>query len=100
MYNDLKLITLLRANHLSYVTDIPSGAAQAIELTLASQCHPADERRTIAFSNNPFANLADINQRMAFVLKAAAQFDDLLHSTERNRIEQAIEAIAEGRDVR
>jgi hypothetical protein len=37
---------------------------------------------------------------MAFVLKAAAQFDDLLNSTERNRIEQAIEDVAEGRGIR
>ncbi|MBN2976278.1 hypothetical protein [Pseudomonas lactucae] len=51
-------------------------------------------------SKHPFANLADIGQRMAFVLKTAAQFDDLLHSTERHRIEQAIEEIAEGRGIR
>lgn len=100
LYNDTKLVALLRSNHFSYITDIPSGAAQAIELTLTSQCHPVNDGRTIAFSNNPFANLSDINQRMAFVLKAAAQFDDLLNSTERNRIEQAIEDVAEGRGIR
>lgn len=100
MYTDLELIVLLRGNHLSYVTDIPSGVAQAIELTLASQCRPLNDGRTIEFSNNPAANLADINQRMAFVLKAAAQFDKLLHSAERSRIEQAIDDIAKGRGVR
>lgn len=94
------LIALLRSNHFSDITDIPSGAAQAIELTLASQRRPLDDGRTIAFSHNPFANLADIGQRMAFVLKAAAQFDDLLLSAERHRIEQAIEDIAEGRGSR
>ncbi|RZI25816.1 hypothetical protein EUX58_09105 [Pseudomonas sp. 770NI] len=100
MYTDLELIVLLRGNHLSYVTDIPSGVAQAIELTLASQCRPLNDGRTIEFSNNPAANLADINQRMAFVLKAAAQFDKLLQSAERSRIEQAIDDIAKGRGVR
>ena len=100
LYTDQKLVNLLRANHLSYVTDMPSGMAQAIELTLASQCRPLNDGRTIAFSNNPTANLADIKQRMPFVLKAAAQFDELLKSTKRYQIEQAIEAIANGQGVR
>lgn len=99
MYTDQKLVRLLRGNHLSYVTGIPSGVAHAIELTLASQCRPISDGRTIEFSNNAAANLADIDQRMTFVLKAAAQFDELLHSTERHRIEQAIDAIAKGQGV-
>lgn len=100
MYTDQKLVTLLRSNHLSYITDIPSGAAQAIELTLASQCQPVNDGRTIEFSNNPVANLANVDQRMAFVLRAASQFERLLHSSERHRIHEAIEDIAEGRGVR
>ena len=99
MYTDQKLVWLLRGNHLSYVTSIPSGVAQAIELTLASQCRPISDGRTIEFSNNYTANLADIDQRMTFVLKAAEQFDELLHSTERPRIEQAIDDIAKGKGV-
>ncbi|MGZ9705063.1 PAAR domain-containing protein [Pseudomonas sp. GNP013] len=99
MYGDPKLVALLRSNHLSYVTGIPSGVAQAIELTLASQCRHVEDGRTIEFSNNPVANLADIDQRMTFVLKAAAQFDALLHSIERQRIEQSLEDIAGGRGV-
>ncbi|WLH77578.1 PAAR domain-containing protein [Pseudomonas sp. FP2335] len=99
LYNDRKLVALLRSNHLSYITDIPSGAAQAIELTLASQCHSLDDGRTVVFSSKPFANLADIDQRMAFVLKAAAQFDGLLKGAQRHQIEQAIKDIAEGRGV-
>jgi uncharacterized Zn-binding protein involved in type VI secretion len=100
MYGDPKLVALLRSNHLSYVTGIPSGIAQAIELTLANQCSTADDGRTIDFSNNPFANLADIDQRMAFVLKAAARFHTLLNSTERYRIELELEDIAESRGGR
>lgn len=100
MYTDQKLTALLRSNHLSYVTGIPSGVAQAIELTLASQCRPVDGGQTIEFSNNPIANLADIEQRMTFVLRAAAQFDTLLNSFERHQVELALEDIAEGRGVR
>ncbi len=100
MYSDTQLVTLLRSNHVSYVTGFPSGAAQAIELTLASQCHSVDDGRTIGFSNNPIADLSDINQRMTFVLKAAARFDELLHDSGRNQIEQAIRDIAAGRGVR
>ncbi|VVO42071.1 hypothetical protein PS691_05836 [Pseudomonas fluorescens] len=100
MYSDTKLVTLLRSNHVSYVTGFPSGAAQAIELTLASQCHRFDDGRTIGFGNNPVADLSDIHQRMAFVLKAAVRFDELLHDSNRYQIEQAIRDIAAGRGVR
>jgi hypothetical protein len=100
MYDDIGLKWLLRGNHASYVTNFPSGAAQAIELTLASQCRPVDDGRTIGFGNNPIANLADIKQRMAFVLKAAAKFDELLHSDQRDQIERSIREIALGGGVR
>ena len=59
-----------------------------------------DDGRTIGFSNNPMANLSNIEQRMAFVLKAAAQFDELLHDGNRHRIEQAIRDIAAGGGIR
>ncbi len=84
----------------SYVTGIPSGVAQAIELTLTSQCHAVDDGRTVSLGNNPLADLSDINQRMVFVLRAAAQFDELLHNSHRYKIEQAIQEIAAGHGVR
>lgn len=96
LYSDQKLVRLLRSNHLSYVTGIPSGVAQAIELTLASQCSPLNDGRTVGFGRNPAANLADIDQRMAFVLSAAARFDELLRSADRHKIEKEIEVIAIG----
>lgn len=80
MFVDPTLVALLSSNHLSYVTDIPSGVVQAIELT-----------------HHPAAHLTDIDQRMIVVLKAAAQFDQLLHSSEQYRIEQALADVAEGR---
>lgn len=100
MYSDLNLVALLLGNQFSYVTNLPSGAAAAVELTLASQCRPSDDGRTVGFSSDYFANLADIHQRMPFVLKAATQFDELLRRSDRHLIEQAILDIAAGQGVR
>ncbi|WP_414478816.1 DUF2515 family protein, partial [Pseudomonas putida] len=96
MYNDWRFSSLLYSNHLSYLSGIPSGAAEAIELTLVSQCRRIDDGRTIGFSDSLSANLADINQCMPFVLRAAEQFDDLLRSNQRELIEQSIRDIAWG----
>ena len=100
MYNNVQLVRLLRGNHFSYFTNFPSDAAAAVELTLASQCHSSEDGHTVGFSNDYFANLADIHQRMPFVLMAAAQFDDLIRRSDRHLIEQAILDIAAGRGVR
>jgi hypothetical protein len=100
MYSDWRFSSLLYSNHLSYLSGIPSGAAEAIELTLASQCRRIDDGRTVGFSDSLSANLADINQRMPFVLRAAEQFDDLLRSNQRELIEQSIRDIAWGGGVR
>ncbi|VVO42156.1 hypothetical protein PS691_05842 [Pseudomonas fluorescens] len=59
-----------------------------------------DDGRTVGFGSNHFADLSDIHQRMAFVLRAAARFDELLRDGNRHRIEQAIQDIAAGRGVR
>lgn len=100
MYSDQLLVALLRGNHLAYVTNLLPGAAQPIELTLASQCVAVDDGRTIGFGNNPLADLSNIEQRMAFVLRAAAQFHQLLQGGDRFRIEQAIRDISAGEGVR
>jgi hypothetical protein len=100
IYEDLHLVALLRSNHVSYVTGFPSGVAQAIELTLASQCQRVEDGRTIGFGSNPFADLSEINQRMAFVLNAATRFDDMLRDENRPLLEQSIKDIAAGAGVR
>ncbi|SDV04277.1 DUF2515 family protein [Pseudomonas vancouverensis] len=87
-------------SHYDRRVGIPSGAAEAIELTLASQCRRIDDERTIGFSNNVAANLGDINQRMPFVLRAAKQFDDLLLNDIRQQLEHSILEIALGGGVR
>ncbi|CAD6512761.1 hypothetical protein LMG27952_00627 [Paraburkholderia hiiakae] len=100
MYGDPQLVALLRADQASYVTGFPSGVAEAIELTLTSQCGRIDDGRSISFSRNPAADLSDANQRMPFVLKAAARFDEMLHNANRSLVEQSIQDIAAGQGVR
>ncbi|MEJ5061484.1 MULTISPECIES: DUF2515 family protein [unclassified Pseudomonas] len=94
IYQDQQLVALLRGNHASYVTGFPSGVAQAIELTLTSQCQRVEDGRTIGFGNNPLADLSDIQQRMPFVLQAAARFDQMLSDHNRSALEQSINEIA------
>jgi hypothetical protein len=94
IYENSHLVALLRGNHFSYVTNFPSGVAQAIELTLTSQCQRVDDGRTIDFDSNPLADLSDIDQRMKFVLRAASRFDLLLNDSHRELVAQSIREIA------
>ncbi|UCP08701.1 hypothetical protein K5R88_23230 [Pseudomonas sp. MM213] len=96
IYEDQQLVALLRTNHAAYVTGFPTGVAQAIELTLTSQCQSVEDERTIGFSSNPLADLSDIKQRMPFVLRAAARFNDMLNDSNRRALEQSIREIASG----
>lgn len=96
LYEDPRLIRLLRGNHVSFVTGFPSGVAQAIELTLTSQCQRVDDGRTISFDDSVFANLADLQQRMVFVLEAAKRFEQMLHDFNRAALVQSINDIAAG----
>ncbi|MEB0046900.1 MULTISPECIES: DUF2515 family protein [unclassified Pseudomonas] len=96
IYKDRQLVALLRGNHASYVTGFPSGVAQAIELTLTSQCQRVEDGRTIGFDNHPLADLSDINQRMPFVLRAAARFDEMLRDANQSSLEHSIREIAAG----
>jgi hypothetical protein len=96
IYEDRQLVALLRGNHASYVTDFPSGVAQAIELTLTSLCQRVEDGRTIGFDSHPLADLSDINQRMPFVLRAAARFDEMLQDANQSSLEKSIREIAAG----
>ncbi|MGJ0579006.1 DUF2515 family protein [Xenorhabdus bovienii] len=99
MYSDRLLVALLYGNHVAYVTGILSGVTESIELTLASQCKRVDDDRTIGFSDDPLANLAEIEQRMPFVLRAAQSFDQMLHDSNRSLLEKSLQDIASGRGV-
>jgi hypothetical protein len=104
MYEDTHFSTLMRGTHagnyVSVVTGLFSGAAEEIQLTLASQCKAPDNRQ-VSFSKNPIANLADRDQRMEFVLRAADQFDALLKNpTTRAQLKQSITDIANGGGIK
>ncbi|CDG18624.1 DUF2515 family protein [Xenorhabdus doucetiae] len=100
MYSDAILVGLLRGNHFAYVTNLLPNVTEPVELTLASQCRRVDDDRTISFSDKkPYANLADVNQRMPFVLKAAERFDEMLHNSNRNLLEKSLKNIAAGQGV-
>jgi hypothetical protein len=100
IYQNDRLVALLRGNHFSYVTGLPSGVAQAIELTLSSQCQRINDERTISFSDSPLADLSNIQQRMPFVLRAAGRFDRMLNDTTRSVLEHSITEIASGQGLR
>ncbi|WP_244302767.1 DUF2515 family protein [Pseudomonas saxonica] len=94
IYKDAHFVILLRGNQFFYVTDILPGAAPAIELTLTSQCQSVQDDHTIGFSSESNADLSDIEQRMAFVLRAADKFDKILKGDGRKFLESSINEIA------
>ncbi|MDC9583323.1 hypothetical protein PSI15_17605 [Xenorhabdus sp. PR6a] len=99
MYSDTYLVGLLFGNQISFVTGFPSGVAESVELTLASQCRRIDDGRTIEFSDKLLADLSDIEQRMPFVYKTATRFDEMLHDSNRSLLEESLQNIAAGRGV-
>jgi Family of unknown function (DUF6402) len=100
IYDGMVFRAMMRANQLSFVTGFPSGTAEPIELTLASQCKPVTDERTVQFSNASSADIADPKQRMEFVLRAAAQFDHLLSGATRDQIVKSLQVIAAGGGVK
>jgi hypothetical protein len=45
------------------------------------------------------ANLAEPNQRMAFVRRAADRFDELLNGPQRGQVDRSIQIIDSGGDI-
>ena len=104
IYEDFLMRGLLQGNQaassLAYVTNISTGLEQPVQLTLANQCAPLQDGRSIGFSNKASANLANLDERMPFVLRAARQFHNLLKSGNRHLIEQSIGEISNGNPIR
>lgn len=98
MYNDSAFAILMRANQFAWALNIPTGSAREIQLTLANQCTVAGANAKYeTFSKQPLANLADGSQRMAFVLRAAQRFNELLHDPiQRHFVENSLFLIAQG----
>jgi hypothetical protein len=96
MYDDPAFAMLMRANQFAWALNIPSGSAREIQLAFANQCTVTGANAKIElFSKQPLANLADPNQRMAFVMRAAQRFDDLLRDPlEKYSVENSLYLIA------
>jgi hypothetical protein len=95
IYNDWYTQQLLDANQYAVVTGFPTGDAEKIELTLSAQCK-AKDGFTLPFSKDKHAKIWVVEQRMKFVLRVADQFNKLLNSPQRSRVEESIRAIAGG----
>jgi hypothetical protein len=95
MYNRIDMQALLRANQAEWVIDMPSGIAAEIQLTLSAQCGPLADK-TETFPRTLSTNLADSEQRMAFVTHAADRFDALLRGPQRAQLAQSIQIISAG----
>lgn len=98
MYDFPAFATLMRANQFAWALNIPTGSAREIQLTLTNQCTVTGaSAKYEIFSKQPLANLADPEQRMAFVLRATHRFDELLrHPTERYSVENSLFLLARG----
>lgn len=96
IYDDAFMKALLHGNQAAYVTDILDHYTEAIQLTLSNQCEPLNDGRTERFSNNRFADLSDVEERMRFVNRAAKKFNHLLHSNMAEAIKQSIFEISQG----
>lgn len=100
MYDDPSFALLMRANQFAWALHFPTGSAREIQLALANQCtvSGANAQKSELFSKQPLANLADSKQRMAFVLRAAQRFDDLLrHPLQKYDVENSLYLIARPR---
>ena len=98
MYNDEVLQKLLALNQYAWATGFPTGDHQEITLTLSAEC-AAHAGLTTWFSRHKGAKLWLPAERMLFVNRAARQFNQLLNSRERPRVEESIRAIAAGGGV-
>jgi len=104
MYDVERFALLMRGTQagdvISLVTGLFSGLPEEIQLTLASLCKSPDDRK-IEFSRSPIADLADKDQRMEFVLRAAIQFDTLIRNPITSaQLKSSIVEIAEGMKIK
>lgn len=98
MYNDPAMQRALANNQLAWAIGFPSGVYMEIQLTLSAQCKPKDGW-TSYFPRIKDAKLWVAEQRMAFFVKAADRFNELLNSKQRPYIEASLLKIAAGGGV-
>jgi hypothetical protein len=93
MYNDSQMQDALAKNQLAWAMHFPSGVYTEIQLTLSAQCK-AKDGWTSYFPSLRAAKLWVAEERMQFVYRAAARFDELLRSRQRTYVEESLHAIA------
>lgn len=98
MYNDPRMQEALARNQLAWAIGFPSGVYTEIQLTLSAQCKPKDGW-TSYFPRLKNAKLWVVEERMTFVLRAAARFDELLRGKQRPYVEESLLKIAAGGGV-
>jgi hypothetical protein len=98
MYNDPYFAALMRANQFAWALNIPSGSSREIQLAFAHKCTVTGANALIEiFSKQPLANLANRDERMAFVRRAASRFDALLRDPlQKTFVENSLFVIAHG----
>ncbi|RQP30064.1 DUF2515 family protein [Burkholderia ubonensis] len=98
MYDDPYFAVLMQTNQFAWALNMPTASSREIQLTLANQCTVnGGNAQQEVFSKQPLANLANANQRMAFVMRAARRFDDLLKDPiQRVLVENSLFLIARG----
>lgn len=98
LYNDTLMQGLPAMNQFAWATGFPTGDYEEIQLTLSAQCR-AKEGLTAMFSRDKYSKLWVADQRMAFVYRAADQFNKLLNGPQRSQVDASIRAISAGGGV-
>lgn len=98
MYADPEMQDALAKNQLAWAMRFPSGVYTEIQLILSAQCK-AKDGWTSYFPSVRSAKLWVVAERMQFVYRAAARFDELLRGRQRFYVEKSLRAIAAGRGV-
>ncbi|UGQ45828.1 DUF2515 family protein [Massilia endophytica] len=98
LYNDPHMQDALAKNQLAWAMNFPSGVYLEIQLTLSAQCK-AKDGWTSYFPKLRGAKLWVVDERMQFVARAAARFDELLKGAQRPYVEESLRKIAAGGGV-
>jgi hypothetical protein len=98
MYNDPQMQDALARNQFAWAIGFPSGVYMEIQLTLSAQCK-AKDGWTSYFPSLRTAKLWVVEERMKFVYKAAARFDELLKGSQRPYVEESLRKISAGGGV-
>jgi hypothetical protein len=97
LYEDLITQRLLDGNQAAWVTGMPSGLYEEVQLTLSAQCKPKRTAATL-FKKSVAVHLYNPEDRMEFVYRAAEDFDTLLRK-QRPEVERSMRAIFHGRGL-